>query len=94
LPAEVSLAFLPGTPDLPAWLRRARERSHESYLMLPIEDPSSPGQRGIRPIETAAEAAENVRRLRVAMGRGEGYIGFVVPAPAPAMQSEQVARRW
>jgi polysaccharide deacetylase 2 family uncharacterized protein YibQ len=92
LPAEVSLAFLPGTPDLPAWLQRARERGHESYLMLPLEDPSSPGQRGIRPIETAVDAAENVRRLRVAMARGEGYIGFVVPTPAPAMQADQIGR--
>ena len=30
LPGEVSLAFLAGTPDLPRWLQRARERGHES----------------------------------------------------------------
>jgi len=34
LPGEVSLAFLPGTPDLPRWLREAREHGHEAYLML------------------------------------------------------------
>jgi polysaccharide deacetylase 2 family uncharacterized protein YibQ len=40
LPPEVSLAFLAGTPDLPRWLRRRRERGHEGYLMLPVEDPA------------------------------------------------------
>ena len=44
LPGEVSLAFLAGTPDLPRWLREAREHGHEAYLMLPVEDPDRPGR--------------------------------------------------
>ena len=92
LPGEVSLAFLPGTPDLPRWLRLAREHGHESYLMLPVEDPAGPAERGIRPIEATAEAAENMRRLRTAMSRGEGYVGFVVPGPALVSQSDLIAR--
>ena len=73
LPAEVSLAFLAGTPDLRRWLRRAREHGHECYLMLPVEDPAGPGERGIRPIEASADPAENLAALRAAMSRGEGY---------------------
>lgn len=92
LPSEVSLAFLPGTPDLPRWLRRARERGHETYLMLPIEDPNGPAERGIRPIATSVEPAENLRRLHSAMARGEGYAGFVVRSPGPVSQSEPTAR--
>ncbi len=92
LPDEVSLAFLPGTPDLGRWMARAREHGHESYLMLPVEDPAGTVERGIRPLEAAAEATENVRRLRVAMARGEGYVGFVVPGPGPFSQQEAVAR--
>ena len=72
LPGEVSLAFLPGTPDLPRWLQRARERGHETYLMLPVEDPGGLAERGIKPIETSADAPENLRRLRIAMARGRG----------------------
>ena len=91
LPGEVNFAFLPGTPDLPRWLQRARERGHESYLMLPIEDPSGLAERGIRPIEASADPAENLRRLRAAMARGEGYVGFVVRSPGPVSQSEPIA---
>lgn len=87
LPGEVSLAFLPGTPDLPVWLRRARDRGHEVYLMLPTEDPGGIAERGIRPIEAAAGSTENLKRLRSTMARGESYVGFVVPGPGPASRS-------
>lgn len=92
LPGEVSLAFLPSTPDLPRWLRQARERGHETYLMLPVEDPHGPAERGIKPIATSVDSAENMRRLHSAMARGEGYVGFVVRSPGPVSQSEAVAR--
>jgi len=92
LPGEVSLAFLPGTPDLPRWLGRARERGHETYLMLPLEDPSGPAERGLKTIETSADTAENLRRLRAAMARGEAYVGFVVRSPGPVPQSEATLR--
>jgi polysaccharide deacetylase 2 family uncharacterized protein YibQ len=92
LPPEVSLAFLPGTPDLARWLGLARERGHECYLMLPVEDPAGPAERGIRPIEASADPAENLRRLRTAMSRAEGYVGFVVPGPSVVTQSDLIAR--
>jgi len=92
LPPEVSLAFLAGTPDLRRWLRLARERGHECYLMLPVEDPAGPAERGIRPIEASADPAENLRRLRTAMSRGEGCVGFVVPGPVLVAQSDLIAR--
>lgn len=92
LPGEVSLAFLPDTPDLQHWLKRAREHGHEAYLMLPVEDPSGPAERGLRPIDTSANAAENLRRLHIAMARGEGYVGFVVRSPGPVPQSETTVR--
>jgi polysaccharide deacetylase 2 family uncharacterized protein YibQ len=92
LPGEVSLAFLPGTSDLVRWMARAREHGHESYLMLPVEDPAGTVERGIRPLEASAEAAENVRRLRAAMARSEGYVGLVMPAPGPVSQQEAIAR--
>jgi polysaccharide deacetylase 2 family uncharacterized protein YibQ len=92
LPGEVSLAFLAGTPDLPRWLREARERGHEAYLMLPVEDPSGPAERGIRPLQASAEPTENLRRLRAAMARGEGYVGFVIASAGPVSQSESAVR--
>jgi polysaccharide deacetylase 2 family uncharacterized protein YibQ len=92
LPGEVSLAFLPGTPDLPRWLKRAHTQNHETYLMMPIEDPEGLAERGIRPIVPKASGEENVKRLREAMARGEGYVGFVMPNVGPVSQSEEIAR--
>src|SRR5262245_43024814 len=92
LPGEVSLAFLPGVPDLPRRLREARARGHEVYLMLPVEDPTGPAERGLRPIEPSAGADENVHRLRAAMARGEGYVGFVATSSGPLWQSEPTVR--
>lgn len=92
LPGEVSLAFLPGSPDLGRWLQLAHERGHESYLMLPMEDQAIPAERGLKPLHPTVEPAENVRRLRLAMARGEGYVGFVMVPTLPAWQFERVAR--
>src|SRR5437764_9094018 len=36
LPGEVSLAFLPCTPDWARWLALGRQHGHECYLMLPV----------------------------------------------------------
>lgn len=91
LPPEVSLAFLPGTPDLPRWLEQAREFGHESYLMLPMEDPII-AERGIRAIDAAVDAPENLKRLRATLARGEGYVGLVVTTPGGPAQSETVLR--
>jgi polysaccharide deacetylase 2 family uncharacterized protein YibQ len=92
LPGEVSLAFLPGSPDLAHWLKQAHEHGHEVYLMLPMDDQSVPAERGLRPVQPALEPAENVRRLRLAMARGEGYVGFVMVPGGAAWQSENVVR--
>jgi hypothetical protein len=88
----VSLAFLASTPDLNRWIQAARDYGHEAYLMLPVEDPGGPAERGIKPIEVSVDAAENVRRLRAVMAKAEGYVGFVIPFPGPVSQSEAALR--
>lgn len=92
LPGEVSLAFLPGSPDLPRWLKQARDRNHEVYLMLPMDDQSVPAERGLRPMQPTLEPVENIRRLRLAMARGEGYVGFVMSTSGAAWQSDAALR--
>jgi polysaccharide deacetylase 2 family uncharacterized protein YibQ len=91
LPPEVSLAFLPGTPELPRWLQQARAFGHETYLMLPMDDPAV-GERGLRPIEAAADAPENLKRLRTILARGEGYVGLVITAPGRPTLPETLMR--
>lgn len=92
LPGEVSLAFLPGTPDLPRWMKRAHDHAHETYLMMPVDDPEGLGERGIKPVDMAVDGPENVRRLQVAMAHGRGYVGFVVPEPGPTPWPDRMAR--
>jgi polysaccharide deacetylase 2 family uncharacterized protein YibQ len=92
LPGEVSLAFLPGTPDLRKWMKRAHAHDHETYLMMPVDDPDGVGERGIRPIDPSGDDEENLRRLQAAMARGEGYVGLVMPAARAIAQSDDVAR--
>jgi polysaccharide deacetylase 2 family uncharacterized protein YibQ len=60
--------------------------------MLPMDDQSVPAERGLRPVQPALEPAENVRRLRLAMARGEGYVGFVMAPGGAAWQSEAAVR--
>ncbi|MBM3645898.1 MAG: hypothetical protein FJX02_16375 [Alphaproteobacteria bacterium] len=92
LPGEVSLAFLPSTPDLPRWVKHARDFGHEVYLMLPVEDPGGPVERGLKPIETKVDPGENLKRLRAVMARAEGYVGLVLPFAGPVSQSEPTLR--
>lgn len=92
LPGEVSLAFLPATPDLPQWQKRAREHGHETYLMMPMDNPDGLAERGVKPIDASVDPDENVRRLRAAMARGDGYMGFVLAEPGPASLTEEIAR--
>jgi len=90
LPGDVSLAFLAGTPDLPKWMKRAHARDHETYLMMPVDEPDGVGERGIRPIDPRTPIAENVRRLRAALARGEGYVGVVMSTVGEIAKSDDL----
>jgi polysaccharide deacetylase 2 family uncharacterized protein YibQ len=90
LPGEVSLAFLAGTPDLPKWMKHAHARDHETYLMMPVDEPDGVGERGIRPIDPRTPIAENVRRLRAALSRGEGYVGVVMSTVGEIARSDDL----
>jgi polysaccharide deacetylase 2 family uncharacterized protein YibQ len=92
LPGRVSLAFLPGSPDLARWLQRAHEHGHETYLMLPTDDPNVLPERGLRPIQVSLDAEENLARLHSVMARGEGYVGFVMISSDGARHSETTLR--
>ena len=74
---------LPGRHARPAALAAARPRAWPRMLSDAAgRGPAGPAERGIRPIEGSAEPAENLRRLRTAMSRGEDCLGFVVPGPS------------
>ena len=95
LPGEVSLAFLAGTPDLPRWLREAREHGHEAYLMLPVEDPNGPAERGIRPIQASAEPAREPASAARRDGPRRGLCRLRrSPRPARSRSPNRPRGRW
>jgi hypothetical protein len=57
-----------------------------------MDDQSVPAERGLRPVQPALEPTENVRRLRLVLARGEGYVGFVLSPSGAAWQSEAALR--
>ena len=76
LPAEVTLSFVPYSPNLQDWINKARAAGHEVLLELPMEAYDYPNvDTGPLTLVTSAKAEENVRRLNVLLGKATGYFG-------------------
>jgi len=76
LPPEVSLSFVPYTPDLQTWVTRARAAGHEVLIELPMEPFGYPDtDPGPYTLLSTASAAENTRRLEWLLSRTTGYFG-------------------
>jgi polysaccharide deacetylase 2 family uncharacterized protein YibQ len=78
LPGEVSLAFAPYGADLEKTVARARADGHEAFLQVPMEPFDYPdNDPGPHTLLTGPKGAENLDRLRWALGRFTGYVGIV-----------------
>jgi polysaccharide deacetylase 2 family uncharacterized protein YibQ len=76
LPPEVTLSFVPYSPNLQDWINKARAAGHEVLLELPMEAYDYPNvDTGPLTLVTSAKAEENVRRLNVLLGKATGYFG-------------------
>ncbi|VAV86653.1 Possible divergent polysaccharide deacetylase [hydrothermal vent metagenome] len=76
LPAEVTLSFVPYTPDLQSWVDRARAAGHEVMIELPMEPFGYPDtDPGPYTLLSTASSAENTRRLEWLLSRTTGYFG-------------------
>lgn len=76
LPAEVTLSFVPYSPNLQEWINKARAAGHEVLLELPMEAYDYPNvDTGPLTLVTNAKPDENVRRLNVLLGKATGYFG-------------------
>ncbi|MBF0128597.1 MAG: divergent polysaccharide deacetylase family protein [Alphaproteobacteria bacterium] len=78
LPADVTLAFSPYSPNVKSWIERARAAGHEALLELPME-PSGyplrdPGPLGL---STLVSPQENAVRLDKVLGKGGAYVGVL-----------------
>jgi polysaccharide deacetylase 2 family uncharacterized protein YibQ len=76
LPPEVTLSFVPYSPNLQDWINKARAAGHEILLELPMEAYDYPNvDTGPLTLVTSAKPEENVRRLNVLLGKATGYFG-------------------
>ncbi len=76
LPPEVTLSFVPYTPDLQTWIMKARAMGHEVLIELPMEPFGYPDtDPGPYTLLSTASSAENTRRLEWLLSRATGYFG-------------------
>ncbi len=76
LPARVTLSFTPYSRRLQHWISRARAKSHEVLLDLPMEPSSFPNDDpGPKALLTGLSEAENQERLDWILGRGQAAVG-------------------
>jgi polysaccharide deacetylase 2 family uncharacterized protein YibQ len=78
LPAAVTLAFSPYGTDLNKWSDIARQKGHESLLMIPME-PTNAAQNDAGPFAllTTNNSRQNLNLLRSSMSRLQGYVGVI-----------------
>ncbi|HEV7367843.1 divergent polysaccharide deacetylase family protein [Arenibaculum sp.] len=102
LPGAVTLAFPSHAPDLPAWIEAARRDGHEVLLDLPAEPDAYPkDDPGPGALMTMLPSDENLRRLRLLLARGTGYVGvttlsgsgFSAAPEAVGPVAQELARR-
>lgn len=76
LPPEVTLSFVPYTPNLQTWIDLARAHGHEVLLEIPMEPFGYPEtDPGPYTLLSSASSAENTRRLEWLLSRTSGYFG-------------------
>lgn len=74
LPSSVTLGFSPFGNSLQRWMQLARKEGHEVILQLPMEPLGYPTiDPGPQTLTSKADAGENLRNLRWAMGRMTNY---------------------
>jgi uncharacterized protein len=89
LPGPITLAFVPyGTNG--AWVARARSRSHEVLLQVPMEPFDYPdNDSGPETLLTSLTPQQNADRLHWIMSRFQGYVGLVNMMGARFTASEE-----
>ena len=75
LPGPLTLSFMSYAQNLQAQTETARAAGHELMLHLPMEPQDRTEDPGPNVLLTRLPVEENLRRLRWALGRFEGYIG-------------------
>lgn len=75
LPPPLTIAFIPYSRNLAQQTHQARDNGHELLLHIPMEPGSNAVDPGPNALLTSLDGDENMRRLRWALGRFDGYVG-------------------
>ncbi len=78
LPPNVTIAFSPYGTNLDKWSNIARQKGHESLLMIPMESTNS-AQNDAGPLALLAanNSRQNLNLLRSSLARTQGYVGVI-----------------
>lgn len=79
LPPAVTLSFAAQTPDLQAWIDKARARGHEVLLEIPMQGETfdATAQGTERTLRVSLNAADNRQHLHYLLSRAQGYAGVI-----------------
>ncbi|HAX91288.1 MAG TPA: divergent polysaccharide deacetylase family protein [Rhodospirillaceae bacterium] len=76
-PSAVTLAFDVQGTSIDEWLTRARQEGHETLLSIPMEPFDYPrSDPGPNALLSTLPNADNIVRLRSALGAGQGYVSI------------------
>jgi uncharacterized protein len=90
LPATVTFALAPYSPDIEKLAERARAEQHELLLQIPMEPFDYPdNDPGPQTLLTSLTAEQNIDRLHWLMSRFQGYVGLMNYMGARFSASEQ-----
>lgn len=89
-PSDVAMAFTPYGGVLDRQVKLARERGHEVFLSLPVEQVGYPARDpGPFGLLVAARDDENMARVDQSLSRMHGYVG-VIAEDGPFLRSKQM----
>ncbi len=83
LPGPVSFVVTPYCNDIDAHVKKAREKGHEVWLTLPMEQKEYPlDDAGPDVLLTSSSEEKNLRRVERILGKTAGYVGLVAKQEA------------
>ncbi len=78
LPGAVTFAFSAQASDLDKWMNDAKQDTHESLMMIPMEPVNYPQENpGPRTLVTNFEFQRNISNLHYFLSRTNGYVGVM-----------------
>ncbi len=87
LPANITIAYTPYSPNASVWMESGRNMGHEAWLMLPTQAADFPASDpGALAQLLKAKPEDNTKRLMQTLARASGYVGVITAADSAVTQ--------